>query len=87
MQASVIEEEKVLVVVFSATGTTKAVAEKIAGIEHADLYEILTAEPYTEEDLDYHDNNSRTTWNRMIQMQGLLSPVKRSPLRDIKKYI
>jgi hypothetical protein len=34
-----------LVVYFSATGTTKGVAEKIADIENADLYEILAAEP------------------------------------------
>lgn len=31
----------VLVVVFSATGTTKGVAEKIASIDGADLYEII----------------------------------------------
>jgi flavodoxin len=50
-----------LVVYFSATGNTKAVAEKIASIENADLYEIVPADPYTEEDLDYNDSNSRTT--------------------------
>ena len=51
---------KVLVVVFSATGTTKAVAEKIAAIEGADLYEIIPAEPYTEDDLNYYDRSSRS---------------------------
>ena len=51
----------VLVVVFSATGTTKGVAEKIAAIEDADLYEILAAEPYSDADLNWHDSNSRTT--------------------------
>lgn len=51
----------VLIVVFSATGTTKSVAEKIAAIEDADLYEILAAEPYSEADLNWHDSNSRTT--------------------------
>ena len=50
---------KVLVVVFSATGTTKAVAEKIAAIEGADLYEIVPAEPYTGDDLNYNDRSSR----------------------------
>ena len=52
---------KALVVVFSATGTTKGVAEKIAAIEGADLYEIKAAQEYTSDDLNWHDSNSRTT--------------------------
>ena len=50
-----------LVVVFSATGTTKGVAEKIASITDADLYEIIPAEPYSDADLNWNDKNSRTT--------------------------
>ena len=50
-----------LVVVFSATGTTKGVAERIAAAENADFYEILAAETYTSDDLNYNDSNSRTT--------------------------
>ena len=50
-----------LVVVFSATGTTKGVAERIAAMENADFYEITAAEPYTSADLDYGDSDSRTT--------------------------
>ena len=55
------KEGKALVVFFSATGTTKGVAERIAAITGADIYEIVPAEPYTEEDLNWHDDNSRTT--------------------------
>ena len=51
----------VLVAYFSATGTTKGVAEKIASITGGDLYEILAAQPYTEDDLNYNDDNSRST--------------------------
>ncbi len=51
----------VLVAYFSATGTTKGVAEKIAAITGGDLYEILPAEPYTADDLNYNDRNSRST--------------------------
>ncbi len=51
----------VLVVVFSATGTTRGVAQKIAAIEDADLYEIMPAEPYSDADLNWNDRNSRTT--------------------------
>ena len=50
-----------LVVVFSATGTTKKVAEKIAEYENADFYEILAAEPYSDADRNWNDKNSRTT--------------------------
>ena len=50
-----------LVVVFSATGTTKAIAERIAAMEDADLYEITAAIPYSDEDRDWTDSDSRCT--------------------------
>ncbi len=50
-----------LVVYFSCTGTTKGLAEAVADELNADLYEIVPEEPYTSEDLDYHDDNSRST--------------------------
>lgn len=52
---------KILVAYFSATNTTKGVAEKIADIMGADIYEIVPKDPYTDADLNYHDNKSRTT--------------------------
>ena len=51
----------VLVVYFSATGTTKDVAEKIASITNGDLYEIKPAKPYSDADLNWNDKNSRST--------------------------
>ena len=51
----------VLVAYFSATGTTKGVAERIAAVTGGDLYEILAAEPYTEDDLNYNDSSTRAT--------------------------
>jgi flavodoxin len=50
-----------LVVYFSATGTTKGVAERIAAVTSGNLYEILAADPYTGDDLNYNDNSSRST--------------------------
>ncbi len=55
------EHKTVLVAVFSATGTTKGVAEKIAAIEGADLYEIKAKQAYTSADLNWNDQNSRAT--------------------------
>jgi len=51
----------VLVAFFSATGTTKGVAEKIAAITGGDLYEIVPAEPYSSADLNWNDRGSRST--------------------------
>lgn len=55
------DDGKTLVVVFSATGNTKDVAEKIAGLTGADLYEIKPSVEYTAQDLDWNDKNSRST--------------------------
>ena len=52
---------KVLVAYFSATGSTRAVAETIAETLGADLFEIVPADPYTSDDLDWTDKNSRVT--------------------------
>ena len=54
-------EGKVLVAYFSATGTTKGVAEKIAKLTGGDLYEIVPAEAYSDADLNWNDSNSRST--------------------------
>lgn len=53
------EAAKTLVVYFSATGNTWAVAEEIARLTGADLYEIVPAVPYTDEDLNYNNNDCR----------------------------
>lgn len=54
-------EAKTLVVYFSATGNTKAVAETLAGLQAADIYEIVLEQPYTDEDLNYNDRTTRAT--------------------------
>lgn len=52
---------KTLVVFFSATGTTKGVAERLASVTDATLFELVPAEPYTSADLNYNDSSTRAT--------------------------
>lgn len=52
---------KSLVAYFSATGITKGLAEKIADIYKADTHEIIPNQPYSKEDLDWKDKNSRSS--------------------------
>ena len=55
------EGGKTLVVYYSATGNTEAVAQTIADTAGADLFELEASDPYTDEDLDWTDDNSRVT--------------------------
>ena len=55
------EKSKVLVIYFSATGTTAGIGRKIANITGADIYEIKAAQEYTAADLNWNDSDSRTT--------------------------
>ncbi|MBR1616631.1 flavodoxin [bacterium] len=54
-------DKKVLVAYFSATGTTKRVAQNLAKATGGDLYEIKPLKPYTNADLDWTDKNSRSS--------------------------
>ena len=51
----------VLVVYYSATGNTENAASYIAQATGGDLFEITPAEPYTDDDLNWSDENSRVT--------------------------
>ena len=53
--------DKKLVAYFSATGTTKRVAQKLADVTTADLYEICPQNPYSSDDLNWMDKKSRST--------------------------
>lgn len=54
-------DKKVLVAYFSATGTTKKVAENLANATGGDLYEIKPLKPYTNADLDWTNEKSRSS--------------------------
>lgn len=55
------ETSSVLVVYFSATGNTERAAEMIAEQTGGQLMALELTEPYSEEDLDYNDENSRVS--------------------------
>lgn len=55
------EGGKTLVVYYSATGNTKDVAEKIAQITNGDIFEVEPVEPYTDDDLNWTNDNSRVS--------------------------
>lgn len=52
---------KKLVAYFSASGTTKKAAERLAKAAGADLFEIKPAIPYTSADLNWMDKKSRSS--------------------------
>jgi flavodoxin len=75
--------KKTLVVYFSATGTTKAAAQRLAQEFNADLYEITPEVPYTAADLDWRDKTSRST----IEMQDKTSrPAIKGRCENIADY-
>ena len=77
------QESKVLIAYFSATGTTKGVAEHIANGLNADIYEIVPEDPYTDADLDYNNNNSRAT----IEMSDPdVRPVISGSVENMEQY-
>lgn len=55
------DTSKTLVVYFSASGNTEEAANYIAQITGGDLFELKPAAPYTNDDLNWTDDNSRVS--------------------------
>lgn len=72
-----------LVAYFSATGTTRRVAEMLAAATGADLLEIVPKEPYTASDLDWRDHESRSSLERA---EGAALPELASEPGDLSAY-
>ena len=80
---NIMEKKKVLVVYFSATGTTEQVAKHIAKIAETDICEIAPAKPYSSADLDWTNKQSRSS----VEMNN---PKARPEIKalsvDVSKY-
>lgn len=70
---------KILVVYYSATGSTKAVAETIADAIGADLFEITPVDPYTSDDLNWTNGNSRVSVEHDDESKRYVSLTKTTP--------
>lgn len=74
------DNKKIVILYFSATGTTKAVAKKIKKNTNGKLIEIKAVDAYTSADIDWTDDNSRVT----KEHNSASSPAKSSVRPKIK---
>ena len=82
-------QKKVAVLYFSATGTTKTAAKRIGKKTKGPVIEIKAADPYTDADLDYGNENSRVTKEHESASSPADSSVrpKISNIKAIKKAV
>lgn len=77
-------KEKIVILYFSATGTTESVAKKIKKSTGGQMIEIMAKKPYTDSDLDWGDDRSRV----VKEHESADSPAKssvRPQIRNLKK--
>ena len=73
---------KALVAYFSASGVTADAAKKIAEIANAALYEIRPEVPYTQADLNWQDQNSRSSIEMKDKSSRPKMTDKNAPVAD-----
>lgn len=82
-QAATGNDSRVVVAYFSATGTTKAVAQQLAEATKGRLVEITPEAPYTDADLDWHNTKSRSS----VEMADMKSrPAIVTPKLDANSF-
>ena len=83
------KKKKTVVIYFSATGTTKSVANKIKKPSNGTLVEIKAAKPYTDADLNWSNSSSRVTKEHESASNPAKSSVrpKISNLKQIQKAV
>lgn len=80
----VFKMSKTLVAFFSASGVTEKVAKKLASALSADLHEIIPEKPYSKEDLDWTNENSRSTIE--MKKDKSIRPAIANKLENIDQY-
>ena len=83
------KKKNVVVLYFSATGTTKGAAKKIGKAAKGNVIEIKAKDPYTDDDLDYTEEDSRVTKEHESAPSPAESRVRPqiSNLKAIKKAV
>ena len=77
------ESKKILIVYFSATGTTKDAAEKLKRATGGKLYRIKAAQPYTSADLEYDNDDCRANKE---QNDESARPKIKGKVKNIRQY-
>lgn len=77
------KRKKVLVVYFSATGTTKSAAGKVKKATGGKLYQIKPAKKYTSADLDYNNDDCRANKEQNDESSR---PKIKGKVNNIHKY-
>lgn len=82
-------KKNIVIIYFSATGTTKGAASKIRKKTKGKMIEIKAADPYTGKDLDYNDENSRVARENASASTPAKSKVRPeiANLKEIKKAV
>lgn len=83
------KKKNIVVLYFSATGTTRGAAKKIGKAAKGNVIEIKAKKPYTDDDLDYSDNNSRVSREHASAKTPAKSKVRPeiSNIKAIKKAV
>lgn len=77
------KKKTTLVAYFSATGTTKAEAQKLAEVVDGDIHEIQPEQPYTDADLDWNNKKSRSS----VEMDNKSSrPAIKNKVENMDQY-
>lgn len=78
-----IETNNILIVYFSCSNTTEAIAYKIQNNLQSNIFEIIPLDPYTEEDLNYNDDSCRANQK---QNDDNCRPQISNPIVDFNQY-
>lgn len=78
-----IETNNILIVYFSCSNNTEAIAYKIQNNLQSNIFEIIPLDPYTEEDLNYNDDSCRANQK---QNDDNCRPQISNPIVDFNQY-